>query len=230
LEVLVTVPTLPPGQTLRIRLDYIISEALGGSRFYVTFTGTRPSGATCNLIATAVSTAWADWIKPMVGDANALKGVDVLDITDAMGAFGVDSTEVIGSRAGETVPNQVAANTEFDIGRRYRGGKPRIFWPAGVYADEIDDAHWTGAFVTAMNAATVGFFGAVEAISEAGTILSQHINLSFYYRFDNVTNSSGRTRAAPRYRVGTCVADPVTGYATKTVLGSQRRRRTATTP
>lgn len=224
-----TPPPLPPNPALRVRLDYIVSEALGGSRFYVLFTGTRPSGAVCTTIAGLISTAWADWIKPMVGGANALKEVDVLDITDDLGAFGIDSTEVIGSRAGETVPNQVAANTEFDLGRRYRGGKPRIFWPAGVYADEADDSHWTSGFVTEMNAASVGFFAQVSAISTGGTILSSHVNLSYYRGFTNIENTSGRMRAAPTYRA-VALQDVVTGYATKTVLGSQRRRRTATTP
>jgi hypothetical protein len=165
----------------------------------------------------------------MVGGANALSEVDVLDITDDLGAFGINSVEVIGSRAGETVPNQVAANTEFNLGRRYRGGKPRMFWPAGVYSDEADDSHWNSDFVVAMNAAAVGFFAQVEAITASGTDLSSHINLSYYKGFTNIENTSGRMRAAPTYRA-VALQDIVTGYATKTVFGSQRRRRTATTP
>jgi hypothetical protein len=55
-----------------------------------------------------------------------------------------------------------------------------------------------------------------------------HVNLSYYKGFVNVENSSGRERAAPTYR-DSALLDPVTGYVVKQVVGSQRRRRTATT-
>jgi hypothetical protein len=56
-----------------------------------------------------------------------------------------------------------------------------------------------------------------------------HVNLSYYKGFTNVTNSSGRERAVPTYRDAALV-DPVTGYFGKAIMGSQRRRRTSTTP
>jgi hypothetical protein len=71
------------------------------------------------------------------------------------------------------------------------------------------------------------FFTAVEAISVGAVGALAHINLSYYSGFTNITNSSGRERAVPKYRA-TALHDLVNGYAVKKEIGSQKRRRTAT--
>jgi len=71
--------------------------------------------------------------------------------------------------------------------------------------------------MTAVTGLSVGAVGALA-----------HVNVSYYQSFKNVTNSSGRTRAAPTYRT-IALLDPITGYVVKAVVGSQRRRRTAKT-
>jgi hypothetical protein len=122
----------------------------------------------------------------------------------------------------------VATNVEFNIARRYRGGKPRMFFPPGVAADLGTDGRWTDDWVDTINTQVAAFFTAVQAIDVGAVGLLQHVNLSYYQGFTNVTNSSGRTRAAPKYRT-TALLDTITGYSAKAVLGSQRRRRTAST-
>jgi hypothetical protein len=221
----------PPGPTLQVRLVYALSDGEGGNRFYVTFTGSRPTGTQCASIASAIATAWGTDLQPMCSGNTALIEVDVLDITDNMGASGQAIVSLDGSRSGTGLLTQAAVNTEYDIGRRYRGGKPRVYFPGGVETDLLNQSQFSSSFVTAMNTAWSNFFTAVTSITEGSTVLAEHVNLSFYHGFTNVTNTSGRTRAAPTYRApGTVVADNVVGYATKVKVSSQRRRREATTP
>lgn len=225
----VTVVPLPPNPTLRVRLDFTTSPAQGGNRFFVLYSGTTPVGSVLNTIASDIATAWGANIAPLCSADIILTEVDVQDITTYTGAFGIWNGSTSGSRGGVALPTQVSGNIEFDIGRRYRGGKPRMYLPAGVESDLIDPAHFSPGFVASLGPDVANFFTAVSAISVGGTVLGSHINLSYYQGFTNVTNSSGRTRAAPKYRV-TPLQDVIVGYAAKALLSSQKRRRTATTP
>jgi hypothetical protein len=88
---------------------------------------------------------------------------------------------------------------------------------------------WLSAFVTSTNTHIQAFFAAVEALSVGSMGTLTHVNLSYYKGFTNITNSSGRERAVPKYR-DTALVETVTSYATKQTIGSQKRRRTSTTP
>jgi hypothetical protein len=98
-----------------------------------------------------------------------------------------------------------------------------------VETDASSLSSWTGGFVTAVNSGIAAFFTAVEALSVGAVGALRHVNLSYYAGFTNHTNTSGRERAVPTYRA-TAVHDNVTSYAAKVEYGSQRRRRTSTTP
>ena len=224
-----SIPPDPPSPTLKVRLDYDLSPAEGGNRLFFQYSGTTPVGGVLNNIASLIATAWNTNIAPLCSAAVTLVKVDVEDITSHSGAFGAFSTSHVGTRSGNSVLNQSAMDIEYNIARRYRGGKPRIYLPAGVTSDFQDDANWLDAFVTTAGTDFAAFIAAVSAISNTGTVLGSHVNLSFYQGFTNVTNTSGRTRAAPKYRTGTAVADIITGYAPKKLIGSQRRRRAAST-
>lgn len=222
-------PVPPPASPcVRVKLDYTNADgSLAGSRFYLSYSGAAPSAANCATLAGDIATAWNTDIAGLIGTEWTLSECDVEDIATDMGLSGTESTAHVGTRGGTALPSQIAANVEFDIARRYRGGKPRIFWPAGVVGDLNDPAHWLPAFVTSLNTGTAAFFTAIEAASVGAMGTLAHVNLSYYKGFTNVTNSSGRTRAAPTYRAAALV-DPVTSYAAKGLLGSQRRRRSST--
>jgi hypothetical protein len=223
-------PVPPPASPcLRVRLDYKEEgNELGGSRFYLSYSGSAPSGANCVTLATDIAGAWESHIAGLVNEDYSLTEVDVLDIATDSGNSGQWTGLNQGTRAGTAMPAQVATNVEFDIARRYRGGKPRMFLPAGVTGDEEDDSHWSSAFITAVNTGVAAFFSEVEGFDVGSVGTLAHVNLSFYKGFTNVTNPSGRTRAVPSYRAA-ALLDTVEGYSAKAVMGSQKRRRTATT-
>jgi len=224
-----TAPPLPASPCLRVRLDYTQSDAsLAGSRFYLSYAGAAPTAGNCSTIAADIEAAWLANLAAVIYDGFALTEVDVLDIATDSGASGNWTGNEPGTMSGAEIPASAAQNIEFDIGRRYRGGKPRMFLPPPNQTQMLDAGHWTAAHVTAVQTAIVGFMAAVTAIDVGAVGALGHVNLSYYKGFTNVTNSSGRTRAAPTYRAA-ALLDVVTGYAVKAEIGSQKRRRIATT-
>lgn len=222
-----TVVPLPASPCVRIRLDYTQSDNYNaGSRFYLSYSGSAPTGANCITLATDIAAAWATHIAPNVLTSFSLTEVDVLDVATDSGLSGQWNGDNPGTNGGTAVPAQVAMNVEFDIARRYRGGKPRMFLPPGAIGDTVDAGHWSTSFIDATNAAMAAFIAEIAALSVGAMGVLAHVNLSYYQGFTNVTNSSGRTRAAPKYR-DAALLDTVTGYAAKAMLGSQKRRRSA---
>jgi hypothetical protein len=224
-----TAPPLPDVPCVRCRLDYgTDAGTLGGSRFYLSYTGSAPTGADCIALATGISVAAGDNFMPVVTSLWALTEVDVLDIASDMGSSGQWTGTIDGGNGGTMIPNNCSINVEFDIARRYRGGKPRMFLPPASSGELTDQDHWSSTALGTFHTAISGFFTQVEALTIGAMGTLNHVNLSYYKGFTNVTNSSGRTRAAPKYRT-VAMHDNVEGYAVKAVVGSQRRRRTATT-
>jgi hypothetical protein len=166
---------------------------------------------------------------PLTANNYGLVEVDVLDIATNSGLSGNWTGSHSGSRSGTTLPVQCSSNIEFGIARRYRGGKPRMFFPPGVASDTATEAAWGTTFITALGSGVSAFVSAIEALSIGSMGTLQHVNLSYYKGFTNITNSSGRERAVPTYRT-TALHDNITGYFAKAVIGSQKRRRTSTTP
>lgn len=225
-----TVVPLPDRACVRIRTIFNIGAVgEGGNRFYFAYSGSAPTAGNCATLASDVASAWNTNMAPLFTSGTALEEVDVLDIATDSGLSGNWTGTHNGTRTGTSLPVQVATGVEFGIGRRYRGGKPRVYIPAGNQSDLLTEATWQTSYLTAVNSGVSAFVAAIEALSigSMGTLL--HIVLSYYKGFTNITNSSGRERAVPTYR-DSALSDVVTGYSAKTVLSSQKRRRQSSTP
>lgn len=225
-----TVVPLPDVPCVRCRLIYNEgTSGEGGNRFYLSYTGSAPTAGNCATLASDIATAWAGAFPGLIGNNFSLNEVDVLDIATDSGLSGQWTGTHTGTRGSEDLPASVAANIEFLIGRRYRGGKPRMFLPPPVATDLASNGTWSSAFVGDLTTQAGAFFAAIEALSIGAMGTLQHVNLSYYKGFTNIANSSGREHAVPTYRA-TALHDNVVGYAGKAVVGSQRRRRTSTSP
>nr|CRY95985.1 hypothetical protein [uncultured prokaryote] len=225
-----TVVPLPDTPCVRVALQYTQTDgALGGSRFYLGYAGDTPSATTLDGLATDIAAAWKTAFTAVVASDWGLTGIDVLDITGTSGATGLWTGSNKGSLSSGLCPANCAQNIEYVIARRYRGGKPRMFLPppdASVYQDP---GHWTAAQVSAVQDAADSFFEAVEALTEGDMGQLTHLSLSYYFGFKNTPNSSGRIRAVPTYRAA-ALHDTVVSYNAKSEIGTQKRRRVATTP
>jgi hypothetical protein len=224
-----TAPPLPASPCLRVRLNYLFTDAFeAGSRFYLSYSGAAPTAGNCATLASDIAAAWNSHLASLISADVELAEVDVLDIATDSGLSGQWTGADPGTIAGNLLTQNVAQNIEFNIARRYRGGKPRMYLPSPSNAELTDTSHWSSAHVTALNTGIAAFMSEIEALSIGAIGTLAHVNLSYYSGFTNVTNSSGRTRAAPKYRT-TALVDTVSGYSAKATVGSQRRRRTSTT-
>jgi hypothetical protein len=226
-----TVP-LPDTPCVRVRPSWNhggVGE--GGVRFYLSYSGSAPSGANCNTLAGDIEAQWHTHLSPLWTSQTVLNEVDVLDIATNSGLSGFWTGTESGSRAGTTIPVQCADNVEFDISRRYRGGKPRFFLPAGVEADLATEAAWGGSYITEVNAAVAAFFAGIAGLSVGSMGTLAHVNLSYYSGYATTTPPwrGPGFKYPPKYR-DVAKSDTITGYAMKATIGSQKRRRTATTP
>jgi hypothetical protein len=215
---------------LRVRLIYNEGAAAeGGNRFYLRYASGPATGADCASLAADIAADWNTNLAPIIDGAYSLNEVDVLDISTDVGLSGQWTGAHAGTKAGSSLSANACTNVEFGIARRYRGGKPRIYLPPSTSGDLAGVTKWSGAFVTAASAAVAAFFTAVEAHTLGSISALRHVNLSYYSSFKNVPNTSGRDHVVPQYKP-TATHDDITGYFAKAVVGSQKRRRTSTTP
>lgn len=224
-----TVVPLPDTPCVRVNFTYTFgTDGEGGDRLFFSYTGGPPTPGDLTSAATTIATAWGTDIAPLCGSGVVLTEVDILDIASHTGNSAVHAASIAGTRGATNLTDNTCFNLEFGIARRYRGGKPRIYLPAGVEADLLDASKWGAGFMNTVQTDFTSFITAVKAISLPSLAIANHVNLSYYQGFHNVTNSSGRTRAAPTYRSPNAIHDNIQSYIPKQVVGSQRRRRTAT--
>jgi hypothetical protein len=221
---------LPASPCLRVRLIY--SDDAGneaGSRFYLSYAGAAPTAATLDTLASDIAGLFNTDLWQYVNQVWTFTEVDILDIATDAGASGTWSGSHSGGNTGAIISANAAINVEYLIARRYRGGKPRMYLPPASDAQMLNSAKWEPSFTASVQTSFATFMTAVEALTPGTLTALTHVNLSYYKGFVNVENSSGRERAAPTYR-SSALLDTVTGYSVKQVIGSQRRRRTSTTP
>lgn len=197
-----------------------------GSRMYLQYTGGPPSTADLNTFCTNVFNHYVSAGFPVILNSNIFfQEVTAVDLSSDTGEEGIHTGTVEGSDTG-TVPEDVCINMQFDIGRRYRGGKPRIYLPPAGSDSLADDKSWSSALVAAASGAWTTFFTAILADTYATFSPQRHVNVSYYKGFTVFTTPSGRARNIPTLR-SSPVVDPVESHTVRELVGSQRRRRTA---
>jgi hypothetical protein len=220
-------PPLPsvPG-VARVGFQFQIgSDLIGVVRWYCAFSGGPPDALDCTALATYIFNAAAtDW-QPLMGPSTSLTGVDFLDLTTPSSFNGVHTGSVVGSRA--TTPNgaAVAVLESCSISRRYRGGKPRSYYPFGTAEDLLTQQTWTAAAVIAFNAGIHNVEGSISGHLYNTTTLDGRVNVSYYAGFTPVTNPiTGRTKDVTKLRVGGPHVDVINSTAVSPKVASQRRR------
>lgn len=111
------------------------SSADWGVRFYLAYNGGPPVLADTNALAAEVQSSWSSHMVGAINTAVSLTGIEVTDMSSETGVQTATTPAIAGTRSGASLPDDVAANFSFKIGRRYRGGHPKIFLPFGSYED-----------------------------------------------------------------------------------------------
>lgn len=219
-------PALPDVANV-LRATHVMS-ALGGSndiinRYFLRYTGTAPTSSDLNSLATAQVTSWGTNQKGLFHSAYTLTAIEIVDLTTTSSAVGFAAAAVAGTRSGAVLPGGTAAVMKQHIARRYRGGHPRLYFPAGVQGDLTDLNTWGASFITAMQGDWAAYILDWNANRWSGASAVSPVNVSYFQGFTNVTFPSGRTRPVPTPRA-VPVVDLITGYAMNPQVASQRRR------
>jgi hypothetical protein len=221
------VPALPPvPNVLKVRIHWSVgSDTAAVNVLHWRYAGTPPSDASCVTIATDVRSAVATTLLGLVTTHSSLTGADVTDLTSDIAGQGAHFQSSGGGGSSSALSPGTCLLQSLKIARRYRGGKPRTYWPLGASGDLGTNLAWAGGFVTSATSQLAAFTAAMNAITVAGCNLTGQVNVSYYEGFtvsapDPIT---GRVRNVPTPRT-TPLIDPVTSFVVDPHPASQRRR------
>lgn len=220
-------PALPPvPSTIKVIYNLGIGTDTNAIvREYFGYSGSAPTAAQCITLAGVIRTAWGNNLKALVSANTNLISTTVIDLSSASGASGVDTTGITGTRTGTSLPAGVAVLVNKKVSRRYRGGKPRSYWPFFTNTDISSPSAWLAASVNSAQTAVNAFYTAVIGAVVGSGAITQESNVSFYNGFTVVTNPvTGRTRNVPKLRAGGPLVDTVTSNVVNSLPASQRRR------
>lgn len=213
-----------PGAVLQVEFKTSTGGShLGGSRFFLSYTGGAPSSSDLNSLASDVSSAWGTHIAPRVANAEALENVTITDLSSDTANIGTWSGSVAGTNSGGALIASAAALVNHTVARRYRGGRPRTYVRAGTETDLASENQWSTDFLTDMLTAWEGWIAEILAATGIGITLTNIVNVSWYKGNTVFTTPSGRARNIPVLRT-TPVVDPITSSTVAVKIGSQRRR------
>jgi hypothetical protein len=220
-------PELPAAAKV-LKLDFV--HSYGGdldalSRFFMRYSGTAPTAAELNTLASNAGAAWSANMASLAnGDDVALETVAITDLSSTTSAQGEAAIGAAGTRAGAGLTANDAMVIGYEINRRFRGGHARGYWPFGSDPDLDGPQDWETGFLTEVDDGFEGFITAVGTTPWAGSGTLTQVSVSYYAGFTVITNPlTGRARNVPTLRVAP-VIDDVQSIIARLRVGSQRRR------
>lgn len=211
--------TLVP--VLRITLVGQNQGATWMNTFYLQ--GTQPFGADpapVNTLLTTIFSGWGTNIAPLCNPLVSLTEARAADLTSRTAlTTAITPTAVPGTRTGTPLPTSAAMVLSWKIARRYRGGHPRVYIPAGNVADVTNGRTWAGAFVTSARAAATAWYTALDGLS----ISTNNLDLICLSYYDGSHKTPTNPHPAPVLRPNP-VPFHVVSANVRTRVDTQRRR------
>ena len=171
-----------------------------------------PSAADLATFAAAVQANLKANMQDLYGGQTVQTEVICTDLSSDSGYVGSASTPWTGSDVeSQFLSAGTAFLTNWEISRRYRGGKPRTYWPAFTSEALETQSTWGSGIVTSLNDAMASLTGVFNDTYGA-LVLDGPGTVS--YRSDN------SARVDPVY-------EGFTGFSHGTLVRTQRRRITA---
>jgi hypothetical protein len=221
------VPALPAvPQTVKLKVDWKVGGDLNAvTILHAHYTGGPLLPADTLHFATATHAAIVAQFGGIFNPSVSLEGVECTDLSSSSGAQSTYSATHAGTRAGGPLGPATCVLTSWIITRRYRGGKPRSYWPFFSDNDLAADLSWMAGSVTAMQTATQLFYNDMVAITSGTAAIDYLSSVSYYSGFTSVLNPiTGRTKDVSKLRTAGPVVDKIVSFATNPRPASQRRR------
>jgi hypothetical protein len=188
-------------------------------------TGAPPTQAQADSAANAAHTAWVTNLAPLTSTNFSLTQVTVTDLSDPSGPVGINSTAAPGTRAGSAgLSAPVSMLVNMKIQRRYRGGKPRIYVPAGLSADMATPQTWGATFLTQFHDGWLAFSSAIGSSLSWASGGAQTVNVAYFKGHKWVGDDETGHKKVPLPYPGGPHVDPILAWAFNPLIGTQRRR------
>lgn len=198
------------------------------STLHFSYGGTAPASSDLAVIAGGFETAFSSHLASLMAANNELKQVVLQDLGSSSPGVGISSTPVVGTRSGPDIPAGSAVLIGFEIKRKFRGGKPRVYLPFGVANDIVGAGGWDSTFVNSVTSSWSAFITAVLALTSGPTSLTAQVNVSYYRGYSSpVTLPSGRVKQHAAINPAGPIVDAILGFGVASQVGSQRRRNRA---
>ncbi len=219
------VPVDHPG-VIRVQWGWKLGSDLNAqTRCFFSYTGTAPDDASCATIAGLIYTNGVTNLVPLLGTESSFSAVKVTDLTTTSSGVGEHLHDTTGTRSGSDTPAGAAVLMNIQISRRYRGGKPRVYWPFGTASDIDTPTNWLSGSVSAFLTGIATHLDYIIALTSTGTVFGPLVNISDYAGFNTVgPDLEGRFKYPPKLRSVAIAPDVFTGVSINPRIGSQRRR------
>jgi hypothetical protein len=211
---------------MHVQLDFLVgTDSAAMTRFYLLYTGGPPSGADMTSFASTLMVGCVGALPAVMHPDTSIESVTLTDLSSPTGATGFASTPTPGVRTGDALPAGAAVLGNYHIARRYRGGRPRGYWPLGTATDLLTRQTWVGASVSAFESAIETVTNTLDGSFHGTTSVGLPVSVSYYQGFTSVLNIiTGRTRDVAKIRTGAIPVDLVVSGSVNPHVSSQRRR------
>jgi hypothetical protein len=187
-------------------------------------TTVSPTAAQAANAATAAADAWNTHLAPFHSTAITLTEVTLTDLTSSSAEMGTWSGAHAGTRVGQPTSAPVSTLVNMTVHRRYRGGKPRIYVPAGAVADFATPQTWTPTFLSGFGTAFETFLQSVIAGMPFASPAATLVNVAYWQGHHWVPPDSTPSKKVPLPYPGGPHVDVITGFRYNPLIGTQRRR------
>lgn len=179
---------------------------------YVLYSGTAPTSGACTAIADSLINAWWEPVKAFIPGVYTLEACRVTDLSTDTGAEGTFTAGLTGEDENDSMPVGSAVLVNHTIGRRYRGGHPRTYYPPPGIDGFAQPAAWTSEVVAAYGNAEAAYALEATEFLDSGCQGVYNVNVSYV--------SDGSARVDP-------VVDQIVGSVVSGTCRTQRRRLTS---
>jgi hypothetical protein len=220
-------PALPAvPQVLRVQFHWTIGEdTTTATTLHMHYTGTAPNAAACSGLALALGNAMDTMTALTMLNTYSMTAVRVTDLTAAAAGDATSAFSTAGGKSGTMIAAGACALANYQIGRRYRGGKPRSYWPFGWAEEMADPQKWGATFINTCDTALNSFVSTAKGTTVSGTTIDQLVSVSYFSGFHVVTDPvTGRARNVPTLRSGGPAVDDVISQTFNPRIAYQRRR------
>lgn len=217
-------PALPAvPQTLKVRMGMTVgTDTTTGWHLFLNYGPATPTAGNLNSLASSISANYTTSLQPHASTAVTLTSVTVQDLASSSTPLGVWAGTLAGTQVGP-LSASVSMLISFKIGRRYRGGHPRVYIPTGYQAVLNNPQQWTSAFRSTYETAFNAFVSSTIANMGTWAAGPSHVTVSYYLNGEWKQDQNGNYHRVPKVRP-TPLVDVVSSRTAGLTIASQRRR------